>query len=191
MISRLTSNQATRVSLTRVAGAAAVVLAALSTALVAAEPAHAAVTTCKQWRVSPVFEAVQDNGYTVRFSLRQSGNRLYGSAAALLPNTDWAGRTRTSVTYGLVGGNGGPGYSFIGGSGGSRVFLARVRWSNDVIGNYSGSPWYIQRTRTGSLWAELRGFTYDEAGGRSSSWRTYSPTGSAKPIVCFAADVIG
>jgi hypothetical protein len=161
---------------------AATLAAALVTALLTAAPAFAA-PSCKQWRVSPVFDAVQDNGYTVRFNLRQWGNALGGSAAAMLSHTNFVGSKRTTVTYGDVGLRA----SFMAGN----RFTARVRWHNNVIGNYSAWIWYVQRSSSGSLWAELRGNTYDESGGRSSQWRTYSPTGSVKPVVCYAADVIG
>lgn len=169
----------TMISPVRLAAIAAILVVA--TGLTNAAPAFAA-PSCKQWRVSPVFDAVQENGYTVRFNLRQWGTTLGGSAASMLKHTNFVGSTRTSITYGDVGLRG----SYMA----ANRFTARVRWQNNVIGNYSAYVWYVQRTPSGSLWAELRGYTYPETGGALVPWRTYSPTGSIKPVVCYPADVV-
>jgi hypothetical protein len=158
-----------------------VVLAVVCLPFAAVETASA-YPTCKQWRIGPVFEAVQENGFTVRFQLRQWDTRLAGNATYTTSSTNLIGQRSTKTTYGDVG-------LRRSNMAGNR-FTARVQWYNGSIGNYSAYIWYVQRMSDGGLWAELKGNTYPESGGASANWRTYSPTGQAKPVTCFAADVV-
>ena len=150
--------------------------------IVAAGSAHA-MLTCKQWRIGPVLEAVQGNGATVRFSLKQSGSRLYGKASYVVTEQGFLGLT--SSRKGVYG-NVGLGRSNLGGD----RFTARVRWSNDSIGNYSARPWGSRLTRSGGLVAQLKGNTYPETGGVLVEWQTYARPGEVQPVSCLPQDVI-
>jgi len=93
-------------------------------------PAQAALL-CKQWRVGPYFRAVQDNGYTVLFQLRQYANgKLAGNASYVSKGK----AVRGPVLGGI----------------GDTTFKARVEWGNNTIGNYIGSPWFVKPS--GSAW---------------------------------------
>ncbi len=67
----LTQHFTSRLSLIRLAGIAAILAAALATALVNAAPALAAPYWCKAWQVAgQTWYASQSNGYTLVFTLR-------------------------------------------------------------------------------------------------------------------------
>ncbi len=73
---------------------------------------------------------------------------------------------------------------------GGERFTARVRWSNDTIGNYDARPWGSRRTASGGLVAQLKGNTYPETGGDLVEWQTYARPGEVQPVSCPPQDVI-
>jgi hypothetical protein len=159
-------------------------------AFVPVEPAQAAPTWCKAWRVTgQTWYGYQSNGFTLLFTLRQSP----------APSTVFGGYARHN--RGDVNQGGVASQYLKGGvdSEGVGRILMNIAWSNATSGQYNATAAYVRRTPSGGLTAGLRGTTVATSGGRGSA--TWYADGTSPgiggsggryvwPLYCLTKDVV-
>ena len=159
----LTQHFTSRLSLIRLAGIAAILAAALATALVNAAPALAAPYWCKAWRQVPgqTWYASQSNGYTpAAFTLRTPpGSTRFNGYARYNRGDVNLGGTSSQLIRGTVSSEGA-----------GRVVI-NIVWRGGSSGQYIANVTGVRRTSSGNLTAGLRGTTVDTSGGGgAASW---------------------
>ena len=152
-----------RLSVIRLAGIAAILAAALATALMNAAPALAAPYWCKAWQVSgQTWYADQSNRHTLLFTLRTPPGSIYFSGYARYNRGDVnLGGTPSQFIRGAVN------------SDGAGSVLMNIVWRNGASGQYNARVTSVRRTSSGALTAGLRGTTVDTTGsvrGGSAYW---------------------
>ena len=151
----LTQHFTSRLSLIRLAGIAAILAAALATALVNAAPALAAPYWCKAWQVAgQTWYASQSNGYTLVFTLRTPpGSTRFNGYARYNRGDVNLGGTSSQLIRGTVSSEGA-----------GRVVI-NIVWRGGSSGQYIANVTGVRRTSSGNLTAGLRGTTVDTSGG--------------------------
>ncbi len=175
--SKLTANRsagqrpsASRCPMGRVRAAVAAVVAATALTLsVGAQPAHAVPTWCRAWNVTgETWYAGQTNGYTLRFTLRATGNgQFYGHVLADRGSGEGIGSRI------LKGG--------VNSDGDGRVVM-NVVWDTAQTAQYVGSVVNVRQTQSGILTAGLRGTTVDTTPGGAGSSARWEADGLTGPF---------